>query len=62
MTEQQEIFVMSLLLKPFVLFVFLGLVACVRVVIARHLPDSKLKRWLLLPLSNRRGGSAHNGR
>lgn len=54
MTDQQEIMTLSLLLKPFILFVLLGLVACIRVAIARYLPDSTFKRWLLLSLNNRR--------
>ena len=55
MTEEQTSFALAVLLKPFILLIFLWLVACLRIVFARHFPDCKLKRLLLLPLHNRRG-------
>jgi len=57
MTEQQS-FLIAVLLKPFAALLLFAALAAIRILLVKKMPDSILKRILLLRLGKRRSASA----
>jgi hypothetical protein len=50
LTEPQNILIASILAKPFIVLLFMGLLLCVRYAVIKYFPDCFIKRLLLIRL------------
>lgn len=49
-TEPQNILIVSILAKPFIVLIFMGLLLCVRHAVIKYFPNGRIKRLLLIRL------------
>jgi hypothetical protein len=52
--NSQDILVLSIVLKPFLVFIFLLFLLCVRYAVIKYFPDGFIKRLLLIRLYHSR--------